>query len=115
MIKIYGIKSCNSVKKAFDWLNQNNISYEFHDYKKEGANLAVLELFVEKFGWEKVLNRKGTTWRKLSEEEQGKVKDDESAIKIMLEKTSIIKRPLIDSGSDQLLGFNEMQYQDILL
>ena len=115
MVKIYGIKNCNSVKKALDWMALNNITYEFHDYKKVGADKKVLEKFIKKFGWEKVLNRKGMTWRQLSKEEQGNIKDENSAINLMQEKTSIIKRPLIDAGSNQLLGFDVDEYNNSLL
>jgi arsenate reductase (glutaredoxin) len=110
MIKVYGIKNCNTVKKSLNWLEENNIKYQFHDYKKEGVNKAKLEQFVEKFGWEKVLNRKGTTWRKLDCDKQNSIKDQKSAINLMIEKPSIIKRPIIDLKSQQLLGFDENEY-----
>ena len=94
-------------------MDENDIKYQFHDYKKEGANRDVLERFVEKFGWEKVLNRRGTTWRKLSPDEQNAVIDKNSAIALMLKNTSIIKRPLVDLSSDQLIGFDENEYVDV--
>ena len=112
MTKIYGIKNCSTVKKALNWLDENEIEYEFHDYKKLGASRADLEKFVDKFGWGKVLNRKGMTWRNLSADEQNKITDKDSAIELMIEKTSIIKRPILDSGSNQLLGFDESEYAD---
>jgi len=111
MINIYGIKNCNSVKKALDWMNENNITYEFHDYKKVGADKEVLEKFIEKFGWEKVLNRKGMTWRNLSKQEQENITDKNLAIVLMVDKTSIIKRPLIDLGEELLIGFDEDEYK----
>ena len=111
MINIYGIKNCNSVKKALDWMNENNITYEFHDYKKVGSDKEVLEKFIEKFGWEKVLNRKGMTWRNLSKQEQENITDKNLAIVLMVDKTSIIKRPLIDLGEELLIGFDEDEYK----
>lgn len=111
MIEIYGIKNCNTVKKALDWLAGNNLEYRFHDYKKEGVDQKKLEQFVAEFGWEKVLNRKGTTWRQLSAEQQNKISDQKSALKIMLEKPSIIKRPLVEAKSQLLLGFDESEWK----
>lgn len=110
MIKIYGIKNCDTVKKALNWLAENNIKHQFHDYKKEGADEKVLEKFVEKFGYEKILNQKGMTWRALSKDEQEKIIDKKTAIKLMLEKPSIIKRPLVESGAKLLVGFEEKEW-----
>ena len=112
MITIYGIKNCNSVKKAFDYLDEKKIVFEFHDYKKSGISAQKLEEFVQYFGLEKVLNKKGTTWRKLSEEEQNKIVDDKSAIDLMVQNTSMIKRPIIDLGSKKLIGFDEKEYDN---
>ncbi len=111
MTKIYGIKNCNTVKKAFNWLLENNIQYQFHDYKKEGVTKEKLEQFIEEFGWEKVLNCKGTTWRQLSLEIQESVINKESAINLMHEKTSIIKRPIIELKEGKLIGFDESEYE----
>jgi len=113
MIKLYGIKNCDTVKKAMKWLAENGIEYQFHDYKKDGIDLVKLREFVKKFGWEKLVNRKGTTWRQLSEVEQKKIINDEAAPELMLEKPSIIKRPIIDLGSKQIIGFDEMEYENI--
>lgn len=115
MIKIYGIKNCDTVKKAVSWLKDNDVAYHFHDYKKEGVDVAQLTKFVHKFGWEKVLNRKGTTWRKLSDEEKESVVDEASAMKVMMGNTSMIKRPLVDLGGDQLLGFDESEYGQMVM
>lgn len=93
MTIIYGIKNCDTVKKALKWLEDNNIKFVFHDYKKSGINSEKLQEFIKKFGLEKVLNSKGTTWKQLSEEQ--KPKDEKSAIKLMMEKTSLIKRPVM--------------------
>ena len=106
MIKVYGIKNCDTVKKALSWLTNQGVEFQFHDYKKDGVDEKKLEEFLEKFGHEKLINRKGTTWRQLSLEEQRRVVDNKSALKLMLEKPSIIKRPIIDSGSRQSIGFD---------
>lgn len=110
MIKLYGIKNCDTVKKAMNWLSDNNIKYQFHDYKKDGIDEIKLAEFTEKFGWEKLLNRKGTTWRQLTAEEQNKITDNKSALKLMEKKPSIIKRPIVDLGSKQLIGFDIDEY-----
>jgi len=112
MIKLYGIKNCDTVKKAIKWLSDNGIEYQFHDYKKDGVDVVKLAEFVEKFGWEKILNTKGTTWRQLSEEQQSKIKDEKSALELMQKNPSIIKRPILDLGEKQLVGFDVLEYED---
>ena len=113
MIKLYGIKNCDTVKKAISWLIDNGKEYQFHDYKKDGVDQKKLAEFTEKFGWEKLVNRKGATWRQLSVIEQGKVIDNKSALILMQEKPSIIKRPIIDLGEKQLIGFDKDAYQKL--
>jgi arsenate reductase len=110
MIKIYGIKNCDTVKKALNWLLEREISFQFHDYKKDGVDAKKLQEFLEKLGHEKLINRKGITWKKLSAEEQSKIIDNKSALKLMIEKPSVIKRPIIDLGSKQILGFDADEY-----
>jgi len=110
MIVMYGIKNCNTVKKARRWLEDHNIEYEFHDYKKDGIDAKKLREYTKEFGWETLLNRKGTTWRKLPDEVKENV-NQTKAIKIMLENSSVIKRPLIDTGKKQIVGFNEEDYE----
>ncbi len=114
MIKIYGIKNCDTVKKALNWLIANRIEFQFHDYKKDGVDQKKLLEFVEKFGFEKILNRKGITWKKLDKTEQDRVHDNKSAIQLMLEKPSIIKRPILDGGEKQLIGFDAEEYKNFL-
>jgi Spx/MgsR family transcriptional regulator len=111
MTKMYAIKNCSTVKKARDWLAEAGVEYDFHDYKKEGVDDATLSEFINTFGWENVVNRKGMTWRKLSEEEKAGVTDDASAIAVLKDKTSMIKRPIIHTDKGMLLGFNEAEYQ----
>ncbi|TDO21750.1 ArsC family reductase [Pedobacter duraquae] len=115
MITAYGIPNCNTVKKAVTWLKDQELPYTFHDFKKQGVTAEQLNNWCAVFGWEKVLNKKGTTWRKLSQEEQDGVKDQGSAVAIMLANPSSIKRPVIEQdGKAILIGFQEEEYADIL-
>lgn len=112
MISVYGIKNCNTVKNALTWLDGNKVEYEFHDYKKKGITADVLKAWSKQVGWESLLNRKGLTWKQLSDAEKAAIKTEGDAIKLMTEKTSIIKRPLIENkGKVILLGFDEDAYR----
>ena len=93
MITMFGIKNCDTIKKARKWLEAEGIDYQFHDYKKEGLSTEMLNSWVKDLGWEALVNKRGTTWRKLPEAVKESI-DQASAIEIMLENTSIIKRPL---------------------
>jgi len=113
---VYGIPNCNTVKKARTWLSDNGFEYEFHDFKKAGITADKLEAWCAAFGWEKVLNKKGTTWKKLSPDQQEMVKDEKSATALLLTNTSAIKRPVIEqNGKPVLLSFDEEQYVKSLL
>jgi Spx/MgsR family transcriptional regulator len=109
LIKIYGIPNCDTMKKARQWLDKHEIAYEFHDYKKQGVDEKRLRHWVEQVGWECLLNRRGMMWRKLDEAVKADI-DEASAIRIMLETPSIIKRPLLELGDSVHLGFKEAQY-----
>jgi len=112
---VYGIKNCNTVKSALEWLNKNKIEFEFHDYKKSGITEAKLKEWCSQVGWESLVNKRGTTWRQLEEAVQKKVTNEKSAIALMIEKTSVIKRPLIEeNGKIVLLGFDESEYKKTL-
>lgn len=108
-IAIYGIKNCDTVKKARSWLDGHGVAYEFHDYKTEGADPKKLEAWCKEFGWESVLNRAGTTFRKLPDADKDNL-DAAKAIKLMLAQPSMIKRPLVEFGGKRLLGFKEEAY-----
>ena len=110
MIKVYGIANCDTVKKARAWLDERGIDYEFVDFKKTPPPRELLEQWCAAFGWEAVLNRRGTTWRLLPPAAQAKVKDEKSAIALMLDKPSIIKRPIVEEGRLRLIGFDEAEY-----
>jgi arsenate reductase (glutaredoxin) len=103
-ISVYGIKACSTVKKARDWLDAHGVVYQFHDYKLEGADPARLKAWCKEFGFEVVLNRSGTTFRKLPDSDKADL-DADKAIRLMLAQPSMIKRPIVDLGSRRLVGF----------
>lgn len=108
---VYGIKNCGTVKKAITWLNENSIPFEFHDYKKESVAKEKLQAWSRQAGWENLLNRKGTTWRKLDDAQKDKVKDEAGAIEVLAANTSMIKRPVLEQDGQLLaIGFNEEEY-----
>jgi arsenate reductase len=111
--KIYGIKNCDTMKKAFAWLESNHIPYEFHDYKKSGISAAKLQEWEKTLGWETLLNRRGTTWRKLDEATQSGI-NREKALQLMQTETSVIKRPVLEQGSTLLCGFDAEAWQKAL-
>jgi arsenate reductase len=112
MATIYGIKNCDTMKKARAWLDQHGVAYDFHDYKAAGIDRERLERWSKKLGWETLLNRAGTTFRKLSDKDKQDV-DARKAIALMLEQPSVIKRPVLDLGHDRLLvGFKPDTYED---
>ena len=112
---VYGIKNCNTVKSALDWLKKKKIDFDFHDYKSKGITASKLKSWSKQVGWESLLNKRGMTWRQLPEAMQKKITSEKAAFELMIEKTSIIKRPLIEQdGKVLLLGFDEKLYKDTL-
>ncbi|WP_296281466.1 Spx/MgsR family RNA polymerase-binding regulatory protein [uncultured Acinetobacter sp.] len=108
MLKIYGIKNCNSMKKAFDLLTEIGLSYEFHDYKKQGIDAETIKVWLKQIPQEILLNKKGTTWKKLTEQEQQlALSSQEELIKALTTHTSLIKRPVIDQNGEYVVGFDE--------
>jgi len=115
MKTVYAIPNCNTVKKALDWLKANKVAYEFHDYKKLGVTSTQLTNWSKQIGWEALINKKGATWRQLPKEIQESITNQKAAIALMMEKTSIIRRPLIEEeGKILLLGFDETEYKKAL-
>ncbi len=108
-MKLYGIKNCDTVKKARKWLDDNGIAYEFHDFKKDGLDKTLLSRWEQTLGWEALINRRGTTWRKLPEELRDTI-GAQSAHRIMLENPSIIRRPVVESGDSVSVGFNAREW-----
>ena len=115
MMRLYGIPNCNTVKKARAWLAENNIDVQFHDFKKDGVSAALINSWLEQVPWEKLVNRVGMTWRGLSEAAKAGIRDKPSALRLILEKPSVIKRPvLVKNGKILHLGFDETAYGKLL-
>ena len=112
-IQLYGIPNCDTVKKARKWLEARDAPYEFHDYKKEGADAAKLDSWAEAVGWEALLNRRGTSFRKLSEAQKADI-DRARAIALMVEHPSMIKRPVAEHPGGLLVGFSEGEWETAL-
>jgi Spx/MgsR family transcriptional regulator len=109
VVMMYGIPNCDSIKKARAWLDSRGISCRFHNYKKEGVDAAQLSLWVERLGWEALLNKRGTTWRKLADEKKEGI-NRERAILLMCENPSMIKRPVLIVAETIEIGFSEQKY-----
>jgi len=119
-ITIYGIKSCSTMKKAFTKLNDLDVSYDFHDYKKQGIDKDTVQRWVNELGIEKMLNKRGTTWRKLDDsQKQAADANVDNAIDLLVENTSMIKRPIVEgqvADKDQavlLCGFDESEFDKV--
>ena len=106
---LYGIRNCDTMKKAWTWLDQHGVAYCFHDYKKQGIDRPRLERWVRQVGWERLLNRAGTTFRKLPEADRADL-TEARAIGLMLAQPSMIKRPVLEAGGELLVGFKPEDY-----
>jgi arsenate reductase len=113
MVTLYGIPNCDTVKKARTWLDEQGIAYTFHDFKKAGLSRDLVEQWLRDVDWEILVNRKGTTWRALSDERKAAVRDAGSATDLMLESPSVIKRPVLFHGGRAHVGFSGDSYQQI--
>lgn len=111
IMKVYGIKNCDTVKKARKFLDEAGVEYSFHDYKKDGVDADKLAKFVGEFGWEAVLNKRGTTWRRLDEATQNGVTDAKSALDVMIENPSVIKRPIVEGAEKNFIGFDAVAWE----
>jgi Spx/MgsR family transcriptional regulator len=111
---LYGIKNCDTVKKARNWLDQNGISYRFHDFRTDGLTPELLQHFADHLDWIKLLNRSSTSWRQLSAEQQSDL-TQEKALQLMLTTPTLIKRPVLDAGDKLIIGFKAENYQAELL
>lgn len=112
---IYGIPNCDSVKKARVWLTDHGVDHTFHDFKKQGVPAAALDQWLAAVDWEVLVNRKGTTWRKLDATSQSSVKDKASAKALMLAHASVIKRPIVVKGENVIVGVNPERWTNVLL
>ena len=110
MIVLYGIKNCDTVKKARHWLDNRSIDYQFHDFRVDGLSSTLLEALIAQSDWESLLNRRSTSWRELTDAQKLNV-DKTSAVQLMLDKPTLIKRPVLDTGTKILIGFTPEYYQ----
>ena len=109
-ITVYGIPNCDTIKKTLEWYKKKNIQVEFHDYKKSGITKAKLAQWSKEVGWQLLLNKKSTTWRSLTLEEQQKVNNEKMALQLMIEYPTIIKRPVIEMNNKIIVGYNEQYF-----
>jgi arsenate reductase len=110
---LYGIPNCDTVKKARTWLADHDHAFDFHDFKKQGLDRATVAAWLEQLDWEVLVNRKGTTWRKLEEARRAAVTDKASALALMLEQPSVVKRPVLDRDGSYSVGFSSDQYNNL--
>ena len=113
MFVLYGINNCDTVKKAKNWLQENNKDYQFHDYRKQGLTADLLTTFEGQLGWETMLNKRSTSWRELSDDKKNDL-SKETALQYMLDTPTLIKRPILNTGKKLVIGFNSENYQQAL-
>lgn len=112
MLTVYGIKNCDTVKKARKWLEAHDVDYQFHDFREDGLDKKQLSHWVEKFGWEAIVNKRSTTWRNLSDKEKG-ISANSQAIKLLLDNPTLIKRPVVVKNKTVLIGFKEAEFSKL--
>lgn len=108
---VYGIKNCDTVKKARRWLEANKIDFQFHDFRQDGLDKATIESWLESVDWETLLNKRGTTWRKLDDPRKEQL-DESVAVELMLENPTLIKRPVVSTKQGCSVGFKEADFAD---
>lgn len=111
-VTLYGIKNCDTVKKARKWLDANSVPYTFHDFRVDGIDKTLVNNFLKQISLETLINKRGTTWRKLSDEEK-EIKNKTQAVTLMIENPTIIKRPVLDANKKLAIGFSEESYKSI--
>lgn len=115
MLRLYGIPNCDTVKKARAWLSDSGVDYQFVDFKKDAPTVPLLKAWARQVGWETLLNRAGTTWRKLDEATQAQAVDEAGAVALMAAQASVIKRPVVDWGDGRLsVGFKPERFEALL-
>lgn len=112
-IKLYGIKNCDTIKKARRFLDDNGVDYHFHDYRSDGVDKKLIAAWIKKHGWETVLNKRGTTWRQLDDATKNKV-DANNAAELLAEHPAMIKRPVLVNGSTSTIGFSVQTYTELV-
>lgn len=113
MITVYGIKNCDTVKKARRWLEANGVAFQFHDFRSDGLDEETVNTWLKAVTWDTLLNRKSTTWRQLDETQRDNI-DAKNAIQLMLSSPTIIKRPVLVKDDLVLVGFDEIHYKTLL-
>lgn len=114
MYTLYGIPNCNTVKKAIDWLKKNEIAFTFHDYKKKGISNQTLQKWIAEVGWERLVNKRGSTFKNLDDTLKLSINNADAAIALMMGKTSVIKRPIIENGNKIVtIGFDEKEFENL--
>jgi arsenate reductase len=114
MVTIYGIRNCDTMRRAMRWLDEQGVEYRFHDVRKAGLDRATLEAWAADLGWEALLNRRGQLWRKVPEPVRERI-DRDSALALMLDDPGIVRRPVLDTGERRYLGFSPERYREIFL
>lgn len=112
MLTLYGIKNCDTVKKARRCLEENDIEYQFHDFRQDGLDKKQLNEWLQKLGWEAMVNKRSTTWRNLSDKEKD-ISTNSQAAKLLLANPTLIKRPIAEKNKTLLVGFNEAEFQQL--
>lgn len=112
MLSLYGIKNCDTVKKARRWLEDHGIEYQFHDFRQDGLDKKQLSAWVDQLGWEAVVNKRSTTWRNLSDKDK-EITTSSQAIKLLLVNPTLIKRPITQNNKILLIGFKEAEFKNI--
>lgn len=112
MTILYGIGNCDTVRKARKWLADNSVDYRFHDFRKDGLDATLVRNWIADLGWQSLLNRSGRTWRSLPDEARNTV-DEKSAVQLMLQYPSVIKRPVLQFGNRHYVGYKENEYRNI--
>lgn len=114
MVTLYGIKNCDTMKKARKWLDQHSVEYSFHDVRIDGLDEKTLQQWIKSVGWETLLNTRGMTWRKLPDEDKANI-NEAKAIKLMLQQPAIIKRPVLVQNKKVHVGFSEQDFQQLFI
>ncbi len=114
MITLYGIKNCDTVKKAQKWLEKQNIDYKFHDFRQDGLEKKLVQSWIATLGWEEVVNKRSTTWKNLDDSTRDNL-NETTVVSTVLEQPTLIKRPVLTSEKQILIGFNEADYAALLL
>ena len=109
--KVYGIRNCDTMKKAFAWLDAHKVAYDFHDYKKQGIDAPKLKKWAAHAGWEKLANRRGPTWRKIPDAHKANL-DEARALALLQQTPSAIRRPIVEQGATLLVGFDPAAFDD---